>query len=168
MPPNTFTQWQYQDPMGQQQGGVPGSASKTYPIRNHLGPEPWFRSRKDMLLSARIPTAQYPDGYLGTVRSRVRDRLRAEGGGTRLTQRNYQRGVHVGARVEPQQYFWSEEVYPEKGMELQLKGQKFAPQGELHSHLINDGKPRPQPGMSVTHYDEYLKATYRKLAPGWR
>lgn len=164
----TFSQWMQLDPMGQQTGGVPGAASKTYPIRGN-GPEPWYRNRKDALLAARIPTAMYPDGYLGTVQSRRQDRLRAQGGGTRMTQRSYQRGVHVGARVEPQQYFWSEEVYPEAGLVAQSEGRRFAPTGEYATHLMNDGKPGPVRGsLSLTHYDEYLKSSYQKLAPNWR
>lgn len=59
----------------------------------------------------KTPGAEYPDGYLGTIRSRRDDR----GNGTdtvldslknRQNQRAYQRGVHKGERIDPAQYFW--------------------------------------------------------------
>lgn len=153
--------------MGQTPGGMTGSASKTYPIRSE-GPEPWFRDRLDGLRSARIPTAMYPDGYLGTTRNRREDRLRVNGG-ARQNVRNYQRGIHVGARVEPQQYLWTESVYPEAGIEAQMRGEKWSvtPVDDA-TFLTNDGKPMPRGGMSLRHYDEYLKSQYARLAPNWR
>ena len=146
MAQNSFTEWY--------QGGGPGMASNTFPI-NHA-PEPWFRDRLDALRSARIPSADYPDGYLETVRTRRQDRLVAHGGGqahSSETQRSYERGVHVGARVSPQAYFWTEELNPTLGLELQARGQKFAPQGEMIAILTNDGKPGPVRGsQSLTKY----------------
>ncbi len=160
--------WSHRDGAGQTPGGQTGSASKTFPIRGN-GPEPWFRDRLDALRSARIPTAMYPDGYLGTVNSRREDRLRAAGGGTRQNVRNYQRGIHVGARVEPQQYMWTEEVHPQAGLEAQAKGERWTAEGGPdNTYLTNDGKSMPRGSMSLRHYDEYLKAQYKKLAPNWR
>lgn len=143
MAKNSFSPWQNLTPMGIQTGGAPGNASSTFPINN--APEPWFRDRLDALRSARIPTSEYPDGYLGTVRTRREDRL-VQHGGTRQTQRSYERGIHVGARVSPEAYFWTTEVNPHLGLEHQAIGKKFAPQGELLTHLVNGGKPGPVRG----------------------
>ena len=140
----TSTQWQ-----GQQAGGVVGAASNTFPINN--GPEPWFRDRLDAARSGRLATAEYPDGYLSTVRTRRQDRIAAHGG-SRQTQRSYERGIHVGARVDPESYMWTDVIHPQMGLELQSRGMKFAPQGEFHTHLVNDGKPGPVRGsQSLDH-----------------
>lgn len=134
MASNSFSEW----------GGTGGTgmASNTFPM--HAGPEPWFKDRLDALRSARIPSADYPDGYLETVRTRRQDRLVAHGGGQASpseARRSYERGVHVGSRVSPHAYFWSEELHPQLGLQLQARGQKFAPQGELIPQLTNSGKP---------------------------
>lgn len=181
MPANpAFSQWMYLDPWGQQTGGTPGSASKTYPL---LGvPEPWFRDRVDALRAARIPSAEYPDGYLATVRTRRQDRLQAHRG--RVNQRNYQRGIHVGARVDPQSYFWTPEFNDKVGLENQaLTGQRWAPLGDPETHLVNSGKGVPRGGRSlagmppparvvgtspVPHSDEERRLYLKRLAPAWR
>lgn len=143
MAKNSFSPWQNLTPMGIQTGGAPGNASSTFPINN--APEPWFRDRLDALRSARIPTAEYPDGYLGTVRTRREGRL-VQHGGHQQTKRSYERGIHVGARVQPEAYFWTDEVNPYLGLEHQAVGSKFAPQGEVETHLMNGGKPGPVRG----------------------
>ena len=127
---NAFTEWY--------QGGGPGLASSLYPTSG--GGQPWFKDRMDALRSARIPSADYPDGYLDSVRTRRQDRLVAHGG-TSATSRSYERGVHVGSRVSPHAYFWTEELHPQLGLELEARGQKFAPTGEVIPHLTNSGKP---------------------------
>lgn len=169
----SFSPWQYLDPLGVQTGGVPGNAPKTFPIA--AAPEPWFRDRLDALRSARIPTAMYPDGYIETFRTRREDRLR--GPQPRQTQRSYQRGIHVGARVDPQSYFWPENVNPEAGIEAEARGEKWTAQGEYFTHLINDGKPGPvrgsagldaQPVTLSPRMDPQKQEWYRRLAPTWR
>lgn len=160
MAKNSFTQWQYLDPLGVQTGGAPGNASKTFPINN--APEPWFRDRQDAVRSARIPSAEYPDGYLATVRTRRQDRL-VQHGGMRQNKRGYERGIHAGSRVPVESYFWTDAVHPSMGLELQAKGQKFAPQGEIMTHLVNDGKPGPVRGANSMS-DPYKQ----RLAPRWR
>lgn len=163
-----FSQWQYLDPMSVTTGGAPGSASKTFPITGD-GPEPWFRDRLDQMRSARIPTAEYPDGYLGTVKSRREDRLQKGGQPARVTQKHYQRGVHVGARVDPQSYFWNEdEVHPLAGLIAQAEGRKWAPaMNYVETHLTNDGKPMPRGAMSLV--DEGKKTLNNpRLVPRWK
>lgn len=160
-----FTQWMYNDPLQSQTGGAPGSGPKTYPIRGN-GPEPWFRDRLDALRSARIPTAAYPDGYAGTVRSRREDRLTSSSG--RMTQRNYQRGIHVGARVDPDSYWWTDDVHPMAGLEAQAKGERFTQKGEYSTHLINDGKAGPVRG-SMSLQDPVRDRQYpSRLHPKWK
>lgn len=127
---SAFTQW----------GGTggPGMAGNTFPM--HGVPEPWFKDRLDALRSARTPEAQYPDGYLGTVRTRRQDRVAAHGGQS-TPSRSYERGVHVGSRVSPNAYFWNDDIHPQLGLQLQARGKKFAPSGEVIPQLTNSGKP---------------------------
>ena len=73
-------------------GGVPVARSELDTSRMGVG---------------RQPSAEYPDGYLGTIRSRCDDRGRSsptsdtvlDSMKNRVGQRSYQRGVHRGERV---------------------------------------------------------------------
>lgn len=102
----------------------------------------------------RVPTAEYPDGYLGTIRSRRDDRL-LDSIKSRVNQKAYQRGVHKGERIEPSMYYWPEGFDPMMSIGRQMKAQvdatsgatvyrtvRFAPQTQLAPapHLVNDGK----------------------------
>jgi hypothetical protein len=102
----------------------------------------------------RIPSAEYPDGYLGTIRSRRDDRL-LDSIKTRTNQKAYQRGVHKGERIEPSMYFWPEGLSDMSGIDRQMRAQQVvnngvmtynvarnAPQVQLlpAPHLVNDGK----------------------------
>jgi len=102
----------------------------------------------------RVPSAEYPDGYLGTIRSRRDDRL-LDSIKSRVNQKAYQRGVHKGERIEPSMYFWPEGLNDMSGIERQMKAARVnvnggvvyqaarnAPQVELlpAPHLVNDGK----------------------------
>lgn len=151
MPTNAaFTQWMNLTPMGQQNGGSVGAASQTYPL--HGVPEPFFRDRGDALRAGRIPSAEYPDGYLGTIRSRRQDRLVQHAGQrSHQNRRNYERGIHVGARVDPQNYFWTEDFNPQSGLEAQAAGVRFAPRGPQQEvlHLANGGKPVVRGAQSI-------------------
>ena len=60
----------------------------------------------------RTPNAEYPDGYLGNVNSRREDRL-LQAVQSRLTQRNYQRGVHKGEKLDTSDYFWPDDFNPQ-------------------------------------------------------
>ena len=74
------------------------------------GGVPVARSELDFLRLGvgRAPQAEYPDGYLGTIRSRRDDRGRPSSTSdnvldslkTRIGQRGYQRGVHRGERID--------------------------------------------------------------------
>lgn len=160
-----FSDWQSLDPMGIQSGGVPGNAPQTYP--GNRGPEPFFRDPLDAMRAARIPTAQYPSGYLGTIQTRRQDRIAAPQ--SRVTQRSYQRGIHVGARVDPQSYFWTEDVNPTAALEAEAQGQKWTATGSyVETHLTNRGKPGPTVRGSFSLVDPYKQEAYKRLAPGWR
>ena len=102
----------------------------------------------------RVPTAEYPDGYLGTIRSRRDDRL-LDSIKSRVNQKAYQRGVHKGERIEPSMYFWPDGFGPMMNINKQMSAgvdnsngatvyrtTRFAPQTQLAPapHLVNDGK----------------------------
>lgn len=102
----------------------------------------------------RVPSAEYPDGYLGTIRTRRDDRL-LDSIKSRVNQKSYQRGVHKGERIEPSMYFWPEGVSNESGVQRQMRAVptltngvityntiRNAPQVQLTPapHLVNDGK----------------------------
>lgn len=125
------------------------------------GGTPVARSELDFLRMGvgREPSAEYPDGYLGTIRTRRDDRGKANGGSeraldavkVRVTQRSYQRGVHRGERIDPSDYYYPDELRPERGIMRQMaavrvgnviESQRNAPVMEMvpAPHLPNDGK----------------------------
>lgn len=79
-----------------------------------------------MMLGARAPQAQYPDGYLGTIIDRRQDRLMTAVQG-RVTQRQYQRGVHKGEHIDLTDYYWTSHVNLNAGLDAQAKGKKWNP-----------------------------------------
>jgi hypothetical protein len=114
--------------------------------------------------TGRIPSAEYPDGYLGTIRSRRDDRL-LDSIKNRVGQKSYQRGVHKGERIEGSAYFWPTDLAFDRGLRRQAKAKqvningavvymaaKGAPEIRLTPapHLVNDGKSNmrsDQPGV---------------------
>jgi len=129
---------------------------------------------------ARIPTAEYPDGYLGTLKTRRGDRL-LDSIKNRVNQKAYQRGVHKGERIEPSMYFWPEGFNADMGLARQMKSQfvdvngvmqymvaRSAPQVQLTPapHLVNDGKSNlraNEPGQ----IDARRQAMLAYLRPSW-
>ena len=104
--------------------------------------------------TGRVPSAEYPDGYLGTIRSRRDDRL-LDSIKSRVGQKNYQRGVHKGERVEANAYFWTQDFNDEMGIKRQMKAKQVNVNGVMvwkspraaqnlrivpAPHLVNDGK----------------------------
>jgi hypothetical protein len=104
--------------------------------------------------TGRVPSAEYPDGYLGTIRSRRDDRL-LDSVKSRVNQKAYQRGVHKGERIEPSQYFWTQDFNADIGIARQMRAKavninggivyqvpRNAPNTHLvpAPHLVNDGK----------------------------
>ena len=118
---------------------------------------PAVRSNLDFqrLGVGRVPSAEYPDGYLGTLVTRRRDDRLLDSLKNNLNKKAYQRGVHKGERIEPSGYYWPTELQPSRGITRQMKSklassdgvvvylsQRNAPEMELTPapHLVNDGK----------------------------
>ena len=128
----------------------------------------------------RIPSAEYPDGYLGTIRSRRDDRL-LDSIKSRVNQKAYQRGVHKGERIEPSMYFWPEGINDMSGIQRQMasivdqsngvtvfRSVRNAPQVQLTPapHLVNDGKSNTianEPG----EINARRQAMLAYLRPAW-
>jgi hypothetical protein len=114
---------------------------------------------------AKIPSAQYPDGYLGNINSRRGDRLLDA---LKQNNRSYTRGVHVGERIDATDYFWPAEFNPERGLKNEARGIKTAPLLQLAPppHLVNDGKSNPTnsiPGVQDPKRTQQLM----RLRPPW-
>lgn len=144
---------------------------------------PVARSEMDMsrIGVGRVPSAEYPDGYLGTIRSRRDDRL-LDSIKTRVNQKAYQRGVHKGERIEPDMYFWPEQLDNQSGIRRQMAGMvdtstgvvlyrttRNAPQVQLTPapHLVNDGKSNLQSDTPV-ELDARRQAMLAYLRPVWK
>ena len=128
----------------------------------------------------RVPSAEYPDGYLGTIRSRRDDRL-LDSIKSRVNQKAYQRGVHKGERIEPSMYFWPEGINDMSGIQRQMasivdqsngvtvfRSVRNAPQVQLTPapHLVNDGKSNTianEPG----EINARRQAMLAYLRPAW-
>ena len=98
----------------------------------------------------RTPAAEYPDGYLGTMRTRRDDRL-LDATKSRVNQRSYQRGVHKGERIDQSDYYWPNQLQPDRGLRNEKRGLKtvFVETLTPNPKLVNDGKasvPANEPG----------------------
>jgi len=126
------------------------------------GGVPVARSDMDFLRMGvgRAPQAEYPDGYLGTIRSRRDDRGRPSSTSdkvldsmkARVGQRSYQRGVHRGERIDSSDYYYPKGLERERGVMRQLKAAKRGVPAQRYvydamiapaPHLPNDGKTGP-------------------------
>jgi hypothetical protein len=125
------------------------------------GGVPIARSELDFMRMGvgRQPSAEYPDGYLGTIRSRRDDRGRPssvsdkvlDGLKVRIGQRSYQRGVHRGERIDASDYYYPAGLENTRGIARQMRAVK---DGNVYRvergvenamaapapHLPNDGK----------------------------
>lgn len=121
-------------------------------------------------MGAKTPDAEFPAGYLGTIRSRREDRL-LDAVKTKIGDRSYQRGVHKGIQIEAQDYFWPVELQPDRGIRLQAQGVRNAPiQTATEQILYGRGLPRgaenlvgPTPGEISERAPQLAR-----LLPGWR
>lgn len=122
-----------------------------------------------------VPTAQYPDGYLGTIQSRREDRL-LDSLKNRLNQRSYQRGVHKGEKVDPADYLWPKELTLMSGIERQaqavvnpLDGTYMSPRAAplmTAREQIEAGKlPR---GAASLVMNPLVREDLRSLSPNWK
>ena len=133
----------------------------------------------------REPSAEYPDGYLGTIRSRRDDRGRPNstseqvlhGLQVRQTQRGYQRGVHRGERIDQNDYYLPAPLAADRGIKRQMaaarKGvpaQRFTPNINLAPapHLPNDGKAGPLAKSDAPYeMNQQRISQLRNMKPGW-
>ena len=116
----------------------------------------------------RTPQAEYPDGYLGTIRSRRDDRV-LDATKSRVNQRSYQRGVHKGERIDQSDYYWPMELQPDRGLRNQRKGLRttFMETMTPPPKLVNDGKAQieaNEPGR----IDLKRKPQLERLMPTYR
>lgn len=153
----SFTQWQMTTPYG-----VEGAGNDVTVMH---GPGPFFRDGLDMLRSAqRTPEANYPDGYLGTIHTRRGDRL-LDNLQRRQSERSYTRGVHKGERIDQSDYFWPDD-FDMRGLQLEARGQKFAPVGAPITTLVNDGKVS-RAALGILETNPAVASKLAHLRPPW-
>lgn len=152
------------------------------------GGVPVARSELDFLRLGvgRAPQAEYPDGYLGTIRSRRDDRGRDSSTSdtvlnslkVRVGQRSYQRGVHRGERIDVQDYYYPEGLDAMRGISRQLRGKKDGNvirtkrnvENALAApapHLPNDGKANIR-STSPMSLDKRRVDQMARMRPGWK
>lgn len=129
--------------------------------------------------TGRVPSAEYPDGYLGTIRSRRDDKL-LDSIKNKVNQKAYQRGVHKGERIEPSMYYWTPDFAADSGIKRQARA-KFDPQSGTYRiprsapksrlapapHLVNDGKANMQ-SDAPAELDARRQNMLSYLKPTWR
>lgn len=86
-----------------------------------------------------VPSAQYPDGYLGTINTRREDRVLAAIQ-EKLSDRSYQRGVHKFTKLPAGDYVWPKEFGPMTGLEHQARGKRWTAKGSPVERLAHGGK----------------------------
>jgi hypothetical protein len=112
-----------------------------------------------------VPTAEYPDGYLGVIQSRREDRL-LNSLKNRLNQRSYQRGVHKGEKVDPADYLWPPELDPMSGIARQARtGLRAAPLMTAREQIEGGMLPRGAAGLAV---NPLVREDLRSLSPNWK
>lgn len=173
-----MSDWQYLAPNGVQQPGSPvqgGAGGFTLAGYRDL------LDAKRSAATPRTPNAEYPDGYLGDVRSRREDRL-LTAVQSRLTQRNYQRGVHKGEKIGAADYEWPAEFNMQSGLVNQMSGRRWAPleggasPAEQINHLGKNHMLSPsEMGKTAQQYnvhevlpvDPVRQDKMRRLLPSW-
>lgn len=140
-----------------------------------------FRSPVDAarsMMGQRIPSAEYPDGYLGTIRSRRDDRI-LDTVKSRLNERGYQRGVHKGERIDPSDYFWPPGFDPMSRIEMQAKAvqpsmddrrffvPRAAPAGTFRDRITTMGEKVPREILEAAVGDPRVVQGMDRLRPPW-
>lgn len=152
------------------------------------GGVPVARSELDFLRLGvgRAPQAEYPDGYLGTIRTRRDDRGRASSASdtvlnslkVRIGQRSYQRGVHHGERIDVQDYYYPDGLDPMAGLRRQMRNTRV--NGTIVAkrhvenamaapapHLPNDGKANMR-STSPMSLDKHRVDQMARMRTPWR
>lgn len=152
-----MTQW-YNPPMT----GTPGE------IVGSMPPQPWVRSVLDArrMMYNRTPNSEYPAGYLGTITSRRGDRV-LDSLKARVNQRSYQRGVHLGERIDPGDYLWPDETGPFAGIQRQATtGARYAPALQFFAPTPTvEGKMAPRASESILTIDQHRASQLGMLRP---
>ena len=106
-----------------------------------------YRSPLDAARAAKdkIPGAEYPDGYLGTITNRREDRL-LDKVQEKLTERSYQRGVHKGSKIDNRDYFWPDGNDPMRRIKAESR---FEQDGSRM--LVERNKPTGNPVEKLAH-----------------
>ena len=149
------------------------------------------RSSMDFLRMGigRAPQAEYPDGYLGTIRTRRDDKGKPYSIGdtvldslkNRQNQRAYQRGVHRGERIDPAQYLWPQNLEPDRGVKSKnykvqevagavvYMGKRNAPKMALAPapHLVNDCKADVSANVPA-EFNPRTAQNFTHLSPQWK
>lgn len=147
-----------------------------------------FRNKQDADLSGFggfVPSAAYPDGYLGTIQSRRNDRF-LDNLKNQLNQRGYQRGVHKGEKIDAADYFWPSELRDTRGLAREskvtpqpdgtLSSPRNAPLGTPLEQMMASGgtqlpvgpRGRMQPPPAPGSVNPAIAANLRYLSPSWR
>lgn len=149
----------------------PTAGGMGYPAASGSFMDPVFRDQMDARRSMwrRTPSAEYPDGYLGTTyKSRREDRL-VKAIGKQMNRRVYDRGVHKGERIDQSDYFWPEDQQPMRGLQYQAAGMRQAPlQTATEKLLVNDGKSLPYDNAAMVILDPKRQGQLRHLRPRWK
>lgn len=126
--------------------------------------------------TGRIPSAEYPDGYLGTIRSRRDDKGKPNSVSeavldsiqSRVNQRSYQRGVHKGERIDPGDYVYPSDWNSQTGIRNQMRGRKTTLATQLAPvHLVNDGKAQ-MPNNVPAELNPRRVDQFARMRPAWR
>jgi hypothetical protein len=138
-----------------------------------------IQDARRMMQTGRVPSAEYPDGYLGTIGAGTRrqDRL-LNNIGNRATQRSYQRGVHKGERIDPVDYYWPDDFHPLIGLEYEAAGRRWTAQGtQVGAPLVNNGRaqtaayrnpdPTQDPPFNAAQNDD-RRDQLSRMRPAWR
>lgn len=136
----------------------------------------------------RAPQAEYPDGYLGTIRTRRDDKGKPyamsdtvlDSLKNRQNQRAYQRGVHKGERIDAANYLWPANLEPDRRLKeknyrltevegaVVFMGKRNAPKQDLAPapHLVNDGKANVSANVPAEFHPR-TGQNFQHLKPRW-
>lgn len=136
----------------------------------------------------RVPEAEYPDGYLGTIRSRRDDKGKPyavsdtvlDSLKSRQNQRGYQRGVHKGEKIDAGQYLWPQGLEPNRRLNpklyslvdnegaLTMNVLRNSPKSSLAPapHLVNDGKANVSANVPA-EFNPRTAQQFTHLRPNW-
>lgn len=168
--------FQYLPPQGVGQPGSVEQGSQAIRFR-----DPLDAARSGM--AGYVPSAEFPDGYLGTIQSRREDRLLDSLKG-KVNERSYTRGVHKGEQVDAHDYFWPAQLQDDRGLRQQAMTarpqpdrttlvQRQAPLGTVQEQMVISGgaelptTPRGKMRPPATTYDQPNQGL-RSMLPTWR